>query len=190
MPAHRRNIDISNAEFRSGFALENFIQSAFDIVGWCFAFDSRKRSGHFIYGHSRRAFQRLDEMKIQYILGDDLMILELPSDLARAVERVAAEKGESVSDWILKLVQENIADDPEPADEDKADEFFGAEEIRRLDEMMKKWRKCRDSGEEMDSADQGNLTALLIWSLKHRVSELWPVPPNESLVSASGEASR
>ena len=87
------------------------------------------------------------------------MTLELPSNLARAVERIASEKGESVSDWILKLVQENITDLENESSE--GDEFFGAEEIRRLDELMNRWRNCRDAGEQMDSADQVELDRLV-----------------------------
>ena len=41
------------------------------------------------------------------------------------------------------------------------DEFFGADDIRRLEELMARWRACRDANQPFDHAEQAELEALV-----------------------------
>jgi hypothetical protein len=43
----------------------------------------------------------------------------------------------------------------------RPDRFFGAEQVRRLTELMAKWRAARDSGSSLPEAEQAELDSLV-----------------------------
>ena len=48
----------------------------------------------------------------------------------------------------------------------KPDRFFSAEQIRRLAELMSKWRSARDSGTSLPADEQAELEALIAAELE------------------------
>jgi hypothetical protein len=43
----------------------------------------------------------------------------------------------------------------------RPDEFFTAEQINRLADLMAKWRRCRDEGKSLSDAEELQLRALV-----------------------------
>ena|SRR5438270_661949 len=43
----------------------------------------------------------------------------------------------------------------------RPDQFFTAEQLRRLEELMQRWRAARDAGQSLSSSDQAELNALV-----------------------------
>jgi len=43
----------------------------------------------------------------------------------------------------------------------RPDRFFGAEQVRRLTELMAKWREARDTGSKLPDGEQRELDALI-----------------------------
>ena len=48
----------------------------------------------------------------------------------------------------------------------RPDRFFGAEQIRRLTDLMEKWRAARDRGEALCSEEQAELDSLIETELR------------------------